>query len=120
MDISEQISALLNSPDGMDKIRSVAASLLGGDGDKESKKTSESPSSNLPDLLQNAESMGNIMRLMSLLQNRSEDKRVALLLALRPHLSNEKRARVDKAISLLKVASLLPILREEGLLDSIF
>lgn len=119
MDISDQISSLLNSPDGMDKIRSVAASLFGQAEEESGKSAPTNLPSITPDLLKNADSMGNIMHLITLLKSRPEDNRVSLLLALRPHLSEEKKAKVDKAVSLLKIASLLPILKEQGLLDSI-
>ena len=122
-DISQKISALLGSPDGMEKIRQAAASILGSDGiDNTKNEKSEEPKGgfSLPqDLLQNAQNIGGIMRIMNLFQNKKEDNRVSLLLALKPHLSPGRAARVDKAVSLLKVASLLPVLREEGLLESL-
>lgn len=122
-DISQKISALLGSPDGMEKIRQAAASILGNEGiDNTKNEKSEEPKGgfSLPqDLLQNAHNMQGIMRIINLFQNRKEDNRVSLLLALKPHLSNERAARVDKAVSLLKVASILPVLREEGLLESL-
>ena len=44
-DISEKISALLESPDGMNRLKSVAESLLGngfsGDGNKAEEKKTE-------------------------------------------------------------------------------
>lgn len=120
MDISEQISALLNSPDGMDKLRSAADALLGGSGETPKTKQPEQGIS-LPDgLLDNIGNIAPIMRVMSLLQNRKEDDRVKLLMALKPHLSEERRVRVDKAVSMLKVASIIPLLKEEGLLDNLF
>lgn len=125
MDISEQISSLLNSPDGMDKIRSVAASLLGG-GDEDSSKKSEKPNINLPvfsdmaDTLGDAGSIQSIIKVVSAFKNLGDDKRVNLLLALKPHLSKERAARVDKAVGILKIASLLPILKDEGVLDNLF
>ena len=122
-DINQKISALLGSPDGMEKIKQAAASILGND-NIDNKKSDESEDVkggfSLPqDLLQNAQNMQGIMRIVNLFQNKKEDNRVSLLLALKPHLSAERAARVDKAVSLLKVASLLPVLREEGLLESL-
>ena len=128
MDIADQISSLLNSPDGMDKIRSVAANLLGGDGgltpetNKSAIPQNSAPQNSmpaLPDLLSGAENMGNIMRLISLLNGQSNDKRVNLLLALKPHLSEERSKKIDKAVSIIKIASLLPILKSEGILENL-
>lgn len=122
-DLSQKISQLLNSSDGMDKIRQAAASILGNEPkceEKDQKSSDQSGGFSLPDsLLQNAQNMQGIMRIINLFQNRKDDNRIGLLLALKPHLSSERAARVDKAVSLLKVASLLPVLREEGLLESL-
>ena len=116
-DIGEKISNLLNSPDGLDKLKSLAEGLLSNNTEKEAEQT---PGVSLPNnLLQNMDNIGGIMRLANILGKEQKDSRIDLLRALKPHLSNERGKRVDKAISILKIASLLPILREEGLLDSL-
>lgn len=122
-DISQKISALLNSPDGMDRIKSVAENLLGekisSKDESEGEKNSQEQGFALPDnLLENIGNMQGIMRLANFLGKEQKDSRIELLRALKPHLSSERAKRVDKAISILKVAAILPILREEGLLDS--
>ena len=58
-----------------------------------------------------------IMRVVSLLKNQGNDNRSGLLMALKPHLSTERQSRVDKAVKILKLVSLMPILREQGLLN---
>ena len=121
-DISEKISALLESPDGMNRLKSVAESLLGngfsGDGNKAEEKKEEQGFSVPDNLLQNIGNMQGIMRSAGILGKEQKDSRVELLRALKPHLSEERAKKVDRAISILKIASLLPILREEGLLDT--
>lgn len=121
MDIADQVTSLLNSPDAMEKIRSVAAGLFGGEEPSPPPSASPANSKGLAtaELLQNAENMGNIMRFVSLLNGQASDRRVELLLALKPHLSEERGKKVDKAISILKLYSLLPILKSEGLLDNL-
>ncbi len=47
------------------------------------------------------------------------DKNVDLLRALKPHFSPERGARVDNAIRLMQLVSLLPILRESGILGDL-
>ena len=123
-DISEKISALLESPDAMDRLKSVAEGLLSNNStrteqpQKEDKEKEQGFS--LPDnLLQNIGNMQGIMRLANFLGKEQKDSRIDLLRALKPHLSEERAKRVDKAISILKIATILPILREEGLLDSL-
>lgn len=118
-DISQKISDLLGSPDGLDRLKTVAEGLLGQDLFKnEQPLKKESDGFSLPDnLLENIGNMQGIMRLAGLLGKEQKDSRVDLLRALKPHLSEKRAKRVDKAISILKIAAILPILREEGLLD---
>lgn len=118
MDIAEQISSLLNSPDGMERLRSVAEGLLGGEQTKSAPPQSELPM-NLPNMLSDAGNAMNIMRIMSLINQNGTDQRAALLLALKPHLGAERQKRVDRAVSFLKIASILPILKSEGILDNL-
>lgn len=121
-DISEKISALLNSSDGMERLKSSVMSILGDDNEKASNKPEEQKEEgfSIPEnLLNNIGNMQGIMRIANILGNQQRDSRIDLLRALKPHLSKERATRVDRAISLLRIASILPVLREEGLLDSL-
>lgn len=60
--------------------------------------------------------LGEIMSSM----NNSNDKNTRLLLALKPHLRPENRQKVDNALKLMKIISLLPLLRESGIMDGLF
>lgn len=116
-DMAGKISELLSDPDGMSKIMAVAESLFKSD-DSKNPPTSEpdtAPSGgfSLPDGFD----ITKIMGLMSAFNSHQNDRRSELLLALKPHLSSERRERVDKAVKLLKIVSLLPLLKEQGLLD---
>lgn len=119
-DISQKISDLLGSPDGLERLKTVAEGLLGGNSLKnEQPAQKESNDFSFPEnLLENIGNMQGIMKVANLLGNQQRDSRVDLLRALKPHLSAERAKRVDKAISILKIAAILPVLREEGLLDS--
>ena len=44
-----------------------------------------------------------------------DDSRCELIKALKPHLKPERRHRADEAIRLLKIISMLPLLREQNL-----
>ena len=119
-DISEKISALLNSSEGMERLKSGVMSILGNDNEKASNKPEEQKDEgfSIPEnLLNNIGNMQGIMRIANILGNQQQDSRIDLLRALKPHLSKERATRVDRAISLLRIASILPVLREEGLLD---
>lgn len=62
-----------------------------------------------------------IMKLMDVFsQLNSSDKNTELLLALKPHLREENRAKVDKAVKLMKLMSVFMLLRESGLGDKLF
>ena len=119
-DISEKISALLNSSEGMERLKSGVMSILGNDNEKASEKPEEQKEEgfSIPEnLLNNIGNMQGIMRIANILGNQQQDSRIDLLRALKPHLSKERATSVDRAISLLRIASILPVLREEGLLD---
>ena len=49
-----------------------------------------------------------------------DDESVQLLRALRPMLTPERQGRVDDAIRICRLAALLPILKESGLLGKLF
>lgn len=62
-----------------------------------------------------------VMKLMEAFSKlNSGDKNTELLLALKPHLRDENRAKVDRAIKLMKLMSVLMLLRESGLTDKLF
>ena len=50
----------------------------------------------------------------------SNDPNVALLRALKPHFSPARSSRVDDAIRLIQLFSMLPILRDSGILGGLF
>ena len=58
-------------------------------------------------------SMAKIAGLLSAAGNTSNDEK--LLLALKPLLREENRGKVDTAVRLLKLISLLPLLKDSGL-----
>lgn len=120
-DMAGKISDLLSSPDGMERIKSMADALFGGAGLPEAPQNEQPPKQDngsdggfsLPDGIDIAKIMG----LMSALNNQKADRRTDLLLALKPHLSEERRERVDKAVKILKIVAILPALKEQGLLE---
>lgn len=105
--LTERLSEILNDPEGMAKIESLAQSLLSG---------GESEEQSAPDALDGIK----IAKLLGTLKGSAYDSRSQLLLALRPHLSPERQTRVDKAVKLLRLVSMLPVLQESGILSDIF
>ena len=104
-DISEKLSALLSDPEGMNRIKSMAESLLGSREEAPAKKNDE------PDI-----DIGALTGILKKMKGGGvNDPRINLLLALRPNLSAERRERVDGAIKILKLIELAPMLKDMGL-----
>lgn len=101
--LSERIEELLGNPDMMAKVGAMAQSLFG---DKEERAEEAPMSSNETQML---------LRAAKLLGEQKTDNRQGLLLALKPHLSADKGQRVDRAVKLLKLARLLPLIKESDL-----
>ena len=59
------------------------------------------------------------MRAVSAFSAQGDDDRVRLLLALRPHLGEERRQRVDRAVQILKLIAMWPLLRDTGIFPSL-
>ena len=106
--LADKISELLQDPEGMARITAMAETLLGAGAKKESKGESPVDLSGI-----------DIARVLSAFKSKETDDRSRLLLALRPHLSQNRRERVDKAVKLLRLVSLMPMLRESGFLSEI-
>lgn len=118
-DLAQKLTELLDSPEGLEKMKGMAEMLLGSAGPApapaepppKAAAPAVTPFSGLaPNELQ------TMMRMAKAFQSiPKEDSRTNLLLALKPHLSEPRQAKVDEAIKLLKVVSIMPILREQGL-----
>ncbi len=63
--------------------------------------------------------IGAIAKILKALNSNVCDDRAALLNALKPHLCEKRRQRVDKAVKMLRLVSLLPLLREQGIFEFI-
>lgn len=128
-DLSAMLSQLLDDPQGMEKIKSLAGSLLGGQADspafpsdgpppnpenRPGQDAAPSPSGDGPLPISPGE-IQTIMKLVGAMKNNQDDDRTRLLLSLKPHLSQERQQKVDQAIKLLKLIALLPLVRESGL-----
>ena len=62
----------------------------------------------------------DIIRLQQLMQAvKQDDPKTTLLKSLKPLLKEERRHKVDEAVRIMKLLSLLPILRESGMLNNL-
>ena len=107
-DLSEQLSALLSDPNGMERIKDMAQSLLGGQKTEQTDQIQKDEEINIGALTQ-------MMKLMK--KSGNDDSRIKLLLALKPNLSPERQERVDSAIRILKLIELAPMLKDLGLFN---
>lgn len=100
---TEKLTELLSDPASMEKIRKMASELFGNtDAPPTAENVSEDPMLD----------PGMLMTVMKGLNTKTPDPRADLLLALKPHLSAARRERVDKAVKLLKLASLVPMVKQ--------
>lgn len=109
-DLTEQLSALLSDPAGMEKIRAMASGLLSQNAVPEPELQNSPQTADVPDI-------SKIMSIANSFKNQPEDSRIRLLYALKPHLSPEKQARVDKAAKILRLLSIAPMLSQMGLFE---
>lgn len=107
-DLNEKLTRLLSDPEGMAKIQATLSALGGGDATPKPPPQPEHP---LPDL----SGIGRLMPLLSGIGQDTPDTR--LLYALRPYLHGQRAQRLDEAVHLLKLAHLLPLLQEQGILN---
>ena len=120
-DLSAKLTQLLNDPEGMKQLQSMAQGLMGEGGlDLSSLMPQEQPKQSVPDISGlmggvSPDQINMMMKLMSAFNSTKEDDRTRLLMALRPHLTDKRKQRVDQAVKLLKLASVLPLINESGI-----
>ena len=98
--IQENLSRLLSAPEGMERIRAMAESLFSSAEEK------KEPSGDEAQML---------LRAVKMLRDDAPDERGQLLLALRPHLGAERQEKIDRAVKLLRLAKLAPLLGESDI-----
>ncbi len=108
-DLSSLLAGLQNSGGnggGAPDLSSLLASLGGGGGNSDGGDgAGMSP-----------QDLSMMMKVFSALNNNKDDDRSRLLYSLKPHLSAERQERVDKAVKLLRLAGLLPLIKDFNLL----
>ena len=125
-DLMAKLQEILGSSEGQENLKKIAQMVGGEEGSDLSSGISslfgsdkKEPKPETPDL--GGLDLNALLKIQSLLQNnRQDDKNAALIRALRPHLKEERRHRADEALRLIRLFSLLPLLRESGLLGNLF
>jgi len=135
-DLTAKLQEMLSNPEAVDNLKTLAGSLFGD-------TVPEAPAgdqvgSSAPDLSSLLSQLGGagmggdsggdgtspqdlakMMRVFSAFNNQKDDERTRLIAALKPHLSPERRERADRAAKLLKLAGLLPLIKETGLISEL-
>lgn len=114
-DLSEKLTQLLSSPEGMSKIQSAMAALggmMGEEAPPPAPAPSPPPST---DLDIDMAAISKILPLLGNLNQENEDTR--LLAALRPYLHGQRAERLEESMRLLRLMKLLPLLTEGGRKD---
>ncbi|MBR5442513.1 MAG: hypothetical protein IKV44_06130 [Clostridia bacterium] len=113
-DIGSILSSL--SAEDMESIKAIAADFIGNKPAEQTKEQGRVPDLNslqslgLPDLSQ-------LTAILPVLQEINKpDQRLDFINALKPMLSGERQQRADEAVKLVRLMSLLPLLRERGLM----
>lgn len=122
-DLSEQLSAILQNPEAQQNIKNLLSSLSQNPPPQNQPPSSppfdlssffdqnrpKEPKSQIPDI-----DINMLMKLQNVFSKMScDDRNINLLMALRPHLKDPKK--IDSAINILRLMSVLPALEESGL-----
>ncbi len=119
------IGSILNSlsPQDIENIKSVASEFLGGSAQntKSQEHPQPSPNTQLPDLSSlgnlNMPDLSQLSALLPILNAfNSHDSRIDFIEALKPMLSENKRQKADEAMKLVRLMSVIPLLRERGIM----
>ena len=121
LDISSILSSL--SSDDINNLKNMANSILGGEKKEEPErnellKNSDNGNFKMPDLsslgLPDMSQFSNLLPLLS--QLNSHDEREDFISALKPLLSDERRRKADEAMKFIKLLSIIPLLKEKGIM----
>ena len=117
-DLTGRLSEILNSPEGMEQMKAIAGMLgmsggLPGAADPPP-AVPAAPSSG-------SDMMGGLLKCAPLLGHlQGDDETIRFLNALRPLLGEERQKKLDEAIKILRLLRLFPLLKDTGLLSSLF
>ncbi len=120
------IGSILNSlsAEDMENIKNIASSFLGESKSKPQPQPPPSPEKNegaqqgFPDLSGlGMPDLSQLSALVPVLQAFNQpDSRLDFINALKPLLSQERQQRADEALKLVRLLSVLPLLRERGIM----
>ena len=106
----------------MSDINDIFKALLSDDdGNSENKDEENNSADESGDDIFDGINIDMILKIGEIMSKMNEqDKNTELLLALKPHLRDENRAKMDTAVKLFRLISLLPYLKDSGLFENLF
>ena len=105
---------------GNEDLSGLLKELLTGTGGNADENASEENSSGADSLFGDIDPE-MLLKLFDIVSKLGEnDMNTALLAALRPHLRAENRQKLDRAARLMKLMSIIPLLRDSGRADNLF
>ncbi len=122
-DLSSKINEILSDPQALQQIKGLGEMLGLSDSSDVKEKSSNKADTILPLRSDNMShsTLSMITKLAPLVSDlNKEDDTTRLLFALRPFLSQERRKKLDEASKLIKLFRLLPLVKDIGILDSLF
>ena len=114
-DMSKKIQEILNDEESMRQINELAQMFSSDDEGEGSTEASDSTADSGLNF-----DPSKLLMLQSIMSGANGGKNTELLLALKPLLKDERRAKVDKAVKILKLISAVELLKESGMLGDIF
>jgi len=115
-DLAKMLQGFLQSEEGMNQLQS-AAEMLGLSGGSSPLPVSQ-PAEQLPSF--DGIDPQKLMAAVSMFRSVADDRNTAFLRSLKPLLRSERQPKVDLAIRLLQMMTLLPQLQQSGLLQDLF
>lgn len=123
-DFMEKIQEVLSDEESMKQLGELASSLFPSS--ENQSDNSEEEQKNVPKNHNEASGggidldLGTMLKIGQLMSTATEDKNAELLHALKPLLKEERRAKVDKALKILKLLALWKLLKDSGMLNELF
>ena len=107
-DFDEKLARILNDPQAMREINAMAAAFRGPGGSAAPEAETGEPSGIDP------EKLSRIMRIAG--EFGRDNGGASLLYAIRPYLNPRRQAKFNDALSVMRMARLIPYIKKEGLL----
>lgn len=114
-DLGSQISQILSNPEMMEQIKGLSGLL--GQSAPEAPSSPQTTQQTPLDLL-GGDGMQIAMKLIPIMNSlKEDDDTTRLLRAIKPFLSPQRQEKIEEAIRLLRILKILPIIRNQGLLN---